>query len=606
MAFIVGLSTMIPTCLTLEDVAQIFHSGDVIVPDFNTLRALLTQPWNEDRALRTAHALKLRNLYSFDPEYFGITPHDAALMDPQQRKLIEMAVQCFYDAGVTPTIAAIHGPVACFVGAGISNYLDVSRRPTAAFFSEETRNYIANDLSALALRTSYFLNLNGPSFTILATCASGLVAFHQATEYISRNDGAFALVAATHIDFKTGQFGPEAGGIISPSGRCRPLSAEADGTYFSNGICAALLASAEATRSLHLSPYCRVLASGLNNDGRTKIGYTAPSLEGQAALITKVSQNAQLARRPDMVELHSTGTKVGDPIEMRALALAYQNLECSAPVLVGSAKSNFGHLNSAAGMLGVVKAALALRQRKSFVTVGCLPLTKAFDFDGSGFIPVTQETSLPHDAIASVSSFGIGGTNAHVVLTAYDQVDTAPASSGQPYLFLVGTHRSTVLDRQIAFILPQCDNGKHTVRPRDLAYTCRNLFASEKVQSLIFYAPPSHSIRDLGDIRRMTFLKMPGREELTPGDIQIRLMSCFGSSPDTLEDLILVHDGQEHSLRVLSRQSINGEPTDTTLAFMELVMQLCITIAPDQSVPLGNGTSVNGLRKAFGDRLYII
>ena len=168
MAFVVGLSTMIPNCLTLADVTQIFHSGDVIVPDFNTLQSLLTQPWNEDRAVQTARALRLHDLYSFDPEYFGITPRDAILMDPQQRKLIETAVQCFYDAGLTPSLAATRGPIACFVGAGVSNYLDVSCQSTASFFSEETRNYIANDLSALALRTSYFLNLNGPSFTILA------------------------------------------------------------------------------------------------------------------------------------------------------------------------------------------------------------------------------------------------------------------------------------------------------------------------------------------------------------------------------------------------------------------------------------------------------
>ena len=432
----------------------------------------------------------------------------------------------------------------------------------------------------------------------------GLVAFHQATEFISRNNGAFALAVGTHIDFKTGQFGSEAGGIISPRGSCRPLSDEADGTYFSNGICVALLASSEATRSLHLNPYCWVLASGINNDGRAKLGYTAPSLEGQASLIAKVSQNAGLDQRPDMVELHGTGTKLGDPIEMKALALAYKNLVSHEPTLVGSAKSNFGHLNSAAGMLGVVKVALALRQRRSFVAVGCLPLTKAFDFDGSGFIPVTEETSLPHDAVGSVSSFGIGGTNAHVVLSAYDEVDIAPGSSVQQYLFLAGTHNSTLLERQIASILFQRDNNMHVVCPKDLAYTCRNLFASEKIQSLIFNVHPSHSIKNLGDIRRMTFFKMPGREELTLEDIQAHLMSCFESSPDTLEDVILVHDGEEHSLRELSRQNINGETIDRNLAFRELVLQLCITIAPDQSVPLG--TTINGLRKSFSDRHYII
>lgn len=607
MPFIVGLQLFVPNCLTLSEFLAVLANGQVVTPDFASLRMLMRHPWNEHRAMRMADALRLPTMFAFDREHFGITATDAAIMDPQQRKLMEGIVNAFFDAGVTPQIATDYGPVACYVGAGVANYLKVTGQDRAAYFSQETRNFIANDLSALALRSSYFLNFQGPSLTVLSTCSSSLVAFHLASCFIRSGDGHFAVAAGAHIDFESGYFTSEEGGILSPHEACRPLSAEADGTYFSNGICIALLASETAVNAFGLRPYCRVDATGINNDGRAKPGYTAPSLIGQASLIKRVSEAAHLTRRPDLIELHGTGTTVGDPIEMQALAQAYEHLNISPPSTVGSVKSNFGHLSSSAGLLGITKAALALRVGRCFATVGCLPLTDKFIFSSSGFKPAVDELPLSCDSgICAVSAFGIGGTNAHAVLSAYPSRVMEEIVCNQ-LIVLVGSHSESLMQAQCALLSELfLQQGRECWKA--FAHTCNRLFGREKYQSLVRIGLEHSQTILLGPLREMTFTVMPANNRIRREELKSLIESLLHKSEENDDDILMECNGIVYSLRNLERYStmvpLRGANSMWHLGLKQLEIALGLAeLSPSRRE---NITVVNGVQKAFSRQGYIL
>ncbi|NTF59364.1 polyketide synthase [Agrobacterium rhizogenes] len=482
MVAIVGLQAYIPSCTSLLDTTNIFKEGKVIVPGNLVGKAAQVTSWGIEDINDFSNGIGLPTLLEFDPGFFQVTPRDSQIMDPQQRKLLETIYNCFFDAGISPEDAERYGPVGCFVGAGVSNYLEVMAAPQPTHFSESTRHYVGNDLSALALRTAYLLNLTGPAWTVLSTCSSSLLAVQHAFNYVESGEGSFAIAAGAHIDFLTGLYAPEAGGIISPTRRCRPLSAGADGTYFTNGICAILIASNSAISKLLLSPYAQILGAGVSNDGRRKAGYTSPSIAGQASAIRQAYRNANISHRPDVLELHGTGTRIGDPIELQALADAFSDMSPS-PVYIGSAKSNFGHLNSTAGLLGLMKLTLSLTNSVCYPTMGCQPLTALFDFEQHNFIPCEELMPLQQDAIGGVSSFGIGGTNVHIVLKGHSASKSTNESS-QFFIVLVGSHDEELLIPQLGKIMAIAGMSHVDVSSDRLARTCAHLFKGERFLAL--------------------------------------------------------------------------------------------------------------------------
>lgn len=605
---IVGMQVLIPECSTLASLVDVLRRGEVITPDFAVLQALMAQPWDERKAARFAGAIGLPTIFAFDREYFGVTRSDAVSTDPQQRKLLETVVNCFFDAGITPELASNYTPVGCYVGAGVANYLAAAGKRKSSYFSEATRTFISNDLSALALRTSYFLNLQGPSLSILSTCSSSLVAFHHASRFLQSGEGHFAVAAGVNIDFETGYFPPEPGGILSPRATCRPLSLEADGTYFSNGICVALLATETAVRTFDLAPYCRIRASGVNNDGRRKLGYAAPSPDGQAALISAVSRVAGLTRRPDFVELHGTGTRVGDPIEMQALAQAYTYLPVSPPAQAGSVKSNFGHLNSSAGLLGLIKAALSLRHRKCFRTVGCLPLTDKFDFEVSGFRPATEELPLSsHEPLCAINSFGIGGTNAHVVLAGEESLPGCPTPLSN-MLFVVGSHSPALVDRQLELLIRKLDSIDSS-EWLNFAYTCNRLFSRAEHQSLVVYDSHRRLPIVLGDLRDISFVALPSGLHLGRQHMAELLCDYTGGSARALTDLqdVIIRATEELSLRSQVFHRSFDENVSHEGRWREMLVYLRISLSDGQNIVKGgNVRMVNGIQKAFRENTHII
>jgi amino acid adenylation domain-containing protein/thioester reductase-like protein len=355
----------------------------------------------------------------FDAELFGYTARDAELMDPQHRVILECAWEAFEDAGTDPR--QFLGRVGVFVGAATNTYLLGMLHSQGLPQGDLLRIMLLNEKDFLASRISHYFDLRGPSVNVQSACSTSLVAIHQACQSLLAGDSDMGLAGGVSLSFptKSGYEYREAG-IMSRDGLCRPFDADASGTVFGNGI--GLVVLRRLADALRDGDRIHAVIKGIavNNDGASKVGFAAPSIKGQASVIAEAIDRAGIAPHSvAYVEAHGTGTALGDPIEVSALSSALRATERESPCLVGSIKSNLGHLDTAAGVTGFIKAALAVRE-------GVIPPSLHFsspnpeiDFDALGLRVCSAVTPWPAMAgarRAGVSSFGIGGTNAHAVL----------------------------------------------------------------------------------------------------------------------------------------------------------------------------------------------
>ncbi|RKG64466.1 amino acid adenylation domain-containing protein [Corallococcus sp. CA054B] len=366
----------------------------------------------------------LEDVESFDAAFFGYSPLDARLMDPQLRMFLECAWEALEAAGYDPK--RLPGKAGLFAGSGVPRYwLDqvMPRFRSLSVAAEAYRSILGNPWQFLATATAYQLGLHGPALTVQTACSTSLVAVHLACQSLRAGESDVALAGGISL-FASGPSGylHEAGGITSPDGHCRPFDAKGQGTVPSSGVGIVVLKRLEDALRDGDCIHAVIRGSAINNDGDTKVGFTAPSVEGQRDVITRAHADAGVAARDiTYVEAHGTATPLGDPLEVQALRLAFGAREESEPaVVLGALKSNVGHLDSAAGVAGLIKTTLALEHR-------FLPGTVHFErphpeagLEHSPFV-VSREGrpwSLPEGfpRLAGVSSFGIGGTNAHVVL----------------------------------------------------------------------------------------------------------------------------------------------------------------------------------------------
>ncbi|MFH7340382.1 SDR family NAD(P)-dependent oxidoreductase [Streptomyces sp. KHY 26] len=360
----------------------------------------------------------LEGIDEFDAEYFGITPADAALMDPQQRLFLQCAVTALEDAGQRTRNTA--GDVAVYASAGFNSYLTHHLLPHAAQLGHraDVQWLAGGDKDYLATQTSYRLGLTGPSLSVQTACSSALVAVHLAGEALLSGECDIALAGAVSAGVAQGLgYLHTEGGILSADGRCRPFDADATGTVFGSGVGVVVLKRlADAVRDGD-TVRAVLLGSALSNDGDRKVGFTAPGLDGQVRAITAAQAVAGVEPADiSLIEAHGTGTALGDRIELTALNRVFADAPDDRRVL-GAVKSNVGHLDTCAGMAGLIKTVLALHHRT-------LPPTAHFetpseDLDPRRFRVLTAPEPWPGadgTRVAGVSSFGIGGTNAHVVL----------------------------------------------------------------------------------------------------------------------------------------------------------------------------------------------
>ena len=368
----------------------------------------------------------------FDAAFFGISPREAAQMDPQQRVLLELSWQALEDAGIKPS--SMRG-AACGVYIGIAS-ADYSYRLAEDLTSIDSSVATGNTASISANRISYFFDLRGPSMAIDTACSSSLVAFHQACQAIRSGEITHALTGGISLHLHPyGFIIFSKASMLSPNGHCNVFDEAGDGYVRSEGGGMFVLKDYD----LAVADGDRILAvvahSAVNTDGK-KSGLTIPKPEAQAELL--VSSYAAAGISPDeisYIEAHGTGTAVGDPIETLALGQSLgQQRKPDEPLLIGSVKSNLGHLEAASGVAGLAKALFIIKHRKIPPTIGIKTLNRRIDFKDLNLEVVTETLELPRDkpVVVGVNSFGFGGANAHVILRDYaaaQQATRSPAPS---------------------------------------------------------------------------------------------------------------------------------------------------------------------------------
>ncbi|MBV8133383.1 MAG: type I polyketide synthase, partial [Alphaproteobacteria bacterium] len=389
----------------------------------------------------------------FDPVVFGISPREAAEMDPQQRVLLEAVWGALEDSGISPSAVA-GSNMGVYVGASSLDYGNLFTADRAAM---ESHFMTGNALSVLSNRISYIFDLRGPSFTVDTACASSLVAFAEAQSAISSGRIDMAIVAGVTLLMSPFPFiGFSRASMLSPTGLCRPFSAQADGYVRAEGALAMVLARLETAVERRYPVRAVALASGLNSNGRTS-GITLPSAEAQRKLLNRLYGDGAIdPRRLAFVEAHGTGTRVGDPAEATAIGEALGQRR-SAPLPIGSVKSNIGHLEAAAGLAGLYKAILALEHRKLPRSLHLDEINPAINFAALNLAVAVEAVTLPPVGtwLAGVSSFGFGGTNAHVVIRQPDAAEVLPkrtdgAGSRPAELLVLSAHSRQALNATAA------------------------------------------------------------------------------------------------------------------------------------------------------------
>lgn len=387
----------------------------------------------------------LDDVDKFDAQFFGFSARDATLTDPQHRLFLETAWEALEDAGHDPE--TFGRPIGVFGGSELSTYLyHLHQNQDALKYVDGMQLMVTNDKDHLCTQVSYRLNLKGPSVAVQTTCSTSLVAVSLACESLHhrRCDMALAGGVTVRVPQRGGYF-YTAGSILSPDGHCRPFDANAQGTIVGSGVGLVVLRRLRDALRERDNIRAVILGTGINNDGNDKVGYTAPSMSGQAAAISAAYEMAGIsASSIGYVEAHGTGTILGDPIEISALTQVFRRAGTKRGSCgIGSVKSNFGHLSCAAGIAGLIKAVLSIEHAAIPPTVHFTAPNPAIDLAGSPFY-VTRK--LGHWARngaprrAGVSSFGVGGTNAHIVL---EQAPATVAPAGErPFQVLTVSARS--------------------------------------------------------------------------------------------------------------------------------------------------------------------
>jgi acyl transferase domain-containing protein/thioesterase domain-containing protein len=387
----------------------------------------------------------------FDGAFFGYSPREAELLDPQQRLFLECAWEALEDAG--RSTAQQPGPVGLFAGVSLNTYLFA--QVLAGLGPDAAPDYfqiiMGADKDFLTTRASYKLGLTGPSVTVQTACSTSLVAVHLACQSLLSYHCDMALAGGSSVSVPQRQgYLYQPGGIFSPDGRCRAFDAGAAGTIKGSGVGVVVLKRLQDALADGDQIYAVIRGSAVNNDGSVKIGYTAPSQDGQAQVIRAALAAAGAdPERVGYIEAHGTGTPLGDPIEVAALTQVFRAQTGARQFCgLGSVKTNIGHLDVAAGVAGLIKAALAVRDGRIPPSLHFRRPNPQLDLASSPFYVAGEPTPWPEaltPRLAGVSSFGIGGTNAHVVLEQPPELPAAPADPWQ--LLPLSARTPAALDR---------------------------------------------------------------------------------------------------------------------------------------------------------------
>ena len=482
----------------------------------------------------------LPGVEEFDAELFGMTAREAELTDPQQRLLLESARTALEDAGYRPKGCAER--VGVFVGAGPSSYR-VNNLAGLAREVGELALSLGNDPAFLATRISYLLDLRGPAVTVQTACSTSLVAVHLACQSVLSGESELAVAGGASVTVpQASGYWHTRNGITSADGRCRSFDAAAGGTVAGNGAGVVVLKHAEAAIADRDTIYALIAGSAVNNDGAAKLGFTAPSIAGQAEVIALAHEVSGVS--PDdigYVEAHATATELGDPIEVAALTEAFRRgSRRTGYCALGAVKPNVGHLDAAAGIAGLLKAVLALHREQLPPTIDFDTPNPKIDFAGSPFFVNTESRPWPRvdgaPRYCGVSSFGFGGTNAHAILAEAPPIPSS-TSDERPVLLPL----SAATPQALAALIESTSAALADVAPADAAHTLRHgrtvfahraAIATDRRDGLA--EPLLASRRTAGPIGNVVFL-FPGQGTLRPGMLR-ELYHRYPVVGDTVDD----------------------------------------------------------------------
>lgn len=383
----------------------------------------------------------LPDIELFDASFFGYSPREAELIDPQQRFFLECAWEALENAGYDPL--AVKDTTGVFAGVGLNGYmLNLYTAQALLHNSDEMQISVGNDKDYIATRVSYKFNLKGPSVNVQSACSTSLLATHLACQSLIGGACDIALAGGVTINIRLRQTGYiyQEGGIGSPDGHTRTFDANAQGVVGGSGVGVVVLKRLEDALASGDSILAVIKGSAANNDGSLKVGFTAPSVDGQAAVIGAALDLAEVTPETiSYVEAHGTGTRIGDPIEIAALTQAYrERTSASSFCALGAVKTNIGHLDTAAGVAGLIKTVLSLDHKEIPPSLHYQKPNPQIDFASTPFFvnrELAQWKSNGHPRRAGLSSFGIGGTNVHMIL---EEAPAAPsADNSKPWQLLV-------------------------------------------------------------------------------------------------------------------------------------------------------------------------
>jgi amino acid adenylation domain-containing protein len=435
--------------------------------------------WSQSNYVKARGVLEDVDL--FDANFWGMYPKEAETTDPQQRVFLECAWQVLEDAGYDPQ--TYKGAVGVFAGCSMNTYFLRNLCSDREFVEEFTRTYqvgsypalVGNHIDFLSTKIAYRLNLRGPAFTLQCGCSTSLVAVCQACQSLLTYQSDMALAGGVSVSFpqKRGYlYQPD--GMASPDGHCRTFDAKAQGTVFGSGAGAVLLKRLEDALADRDHIYAVIKGFALNNDGSAKVGFAAPGVEGQAEVIAMAQASAGVS--PDSIgyiECHGTGTPLGDPVEIAAATKAFRGgTKARAFCAIGTAKTNVGHLDIAAGVTGLIKTALSLENKLLPPSLHFEQPNPKLDLENSPFYVNTKLKEWTRNGTprrAGVSAFGVGGTNAHVIVEEAP-ADTETHSSRQLQLILLSAKTPTALEQASKNLADHLRKNSH-LQLADVAYT---------------------------------------------------------------------------------------------------------------------------------------
>ncbi len=454
----------------------------------------------------------LEDIDLFDAPFFGYSAREAEAIDPQQRLFLEYTWRALEHAGYDAL--TYPGSIGVYAGVNLPTYY--SYVSLLLMQSEDLRKSIsafqlilANDKDYVTTRASYKLNLRGPSMNVQTACSTSLVAIHLACQSLLSGECDMALAGGVSIhDLQKCGYYYQEGGIASPDGHCRTFDASAQGTLSGSGLGVVVLKRLPEALADGDSIHAVIKGTACNNDGATKVGYTAPSVQGQTAVITEALSMAGVsAETISYVEAHGTATPIGDPIEIAALTQAFRvSTDRKNFCAVGSVKTNLGHLGAAAGMAGLLKTVLALKHRVLPPSLHFERPNPSLNLEQSPFYVNTTRSTWDageQPLRAGVSSFGIGGTNVHMVVEEAPECEPGTPSTRPWYLLVVSAKTKNAVEQARA-------NLAHYLRTRteldlaDVAYTLQ-------VGRSRFHHRQAVACRDLADALRVLESGDPSR-----------------------------------------------------------------------------------------------